>query len=601
MDRDALWRRLRQRKLVQWGLFYLAGAWVLLQFADFLADTFDWPAVAMQVLLVVAAFAFLGVLVLAWYHGDRGHQRMTTTEILILIAISSAASFSTWQVAVRVDPAAASPDGAAGADDAAGFTPVGNTNADPRSIAVLPFVNIGASDEDRYFSDGITEDIIAQLAQNDALRVISRTSVMQYRDTEKTIRQIGEELGVAVVLEGSVRRSGEEVRIVAQLIDARTDEHLWAATYDRNIQDILKIQADVAQQIAAALEAELPPVQVATMSEREVDPEAYNLYLRGRELANSELPEDAGRAAEMFSQALRIDSTFTHAYTALAETMVPAVVMGLGDVDVAVAGIPNVDSIVRMAIAKAPQAPEVQTAVVRRELERWNFDGALDAARRAVAASPNHAPARHALGMILARRGDYAAALRELAQARRLDPHSAAISSDLGEVYYAAGRFDDAIRALRSTLERSPRFAEARLNLALAYQAKGQHADAIRELRQAARDAPDNTVVLGHLGQLLAQSGETAEARQILDRLMEPRRRVPASAIAQIHAGLGEDEEAARWLERAAREHSAALVSPRSNRVFGGLRLDSATARRIFMVPLPPPQPDTARRRGGGR
>lgn len=594
MDRSTLVRRLRERKFVQWVLVYLAGAWVLLQFGDFLADTFEWPAVAMQVALVVAAFGFLAVLVIAWYHGEQGHQRMTTTEALLLIVIASLASFATWQVAVRA-PAdeSAQPQG----EISTAFTPVGNADADPRSIAVLPFVNIGGSEEDEYFSDGVTEDIIAQLAQNDNLRVISRTSVMQYKNTEKTIRQIGQELGVAVVLEGSVRRSGDQIRIVAQLIDARTDEHIWTETYDRNIQDILKIQADVARQIAAALEAEFPPVQVATMSEREVDPEAYNLYLKGRELANSDEPEDVSRAAQLFTEALEIDSTFTFAYTALAETMGPA--MGeLEQLDVTFPQIPNVDSIVRVAISKAPQAPEIRTMVVRQELGRWNFEGALEAAREAAEANPNHAPARRALGMVLARSGDYAGALRELAQARRLDPLSTDIRSDMGEVYFAAGRYDDAIRELRAVLQQDPRHVEARVNLALAYQARGRQEEALRELREAARIAPDNPVVLGQLGQMLAQTGDAAGAREILERLRQHRGRTPASAIAQVYAGLGDEEEVARWLERAARERSAALLSPRANRVFGGLRLDSATARRIRIVPMPPqpPQPDSARR-----
>jgi Flp pilus assembly protein TadD len=255
-----------------------------------------------------------------------------------------------------------------------------------------------------------------------------------------------------------------------------------------------------------------------------------------------------------------------------------------------------VDSIVRVAMAKAPQAPEIRTVMVRQELGRWNFEGALEAARQAVAASPNHAPARHALGMVLARRGDYGAALSELAQARRLDPHSADIRSDLGEVYFVAGRYDDAIRELSEVLERHPRHVEARLNLALAYQASGRQQDALRELREAARIAPDNPIVLGHLGQMLAQSGDAAGAREILEQLMQRRGRTPASAIAQVHAGLGDEEEAARWLERAARDRSAALISPRASRVFGGIHVDSATARRIWITPPPPPTPDSARR-----
>jgi TolB-like protein/Flp pilus assembly protein TadD len=591
MDRNTLLRRLKERKVVQWGLLYLAGAWVLLQFADFLGDTFDWPVVSMQVLLVLAAFGLLGILVLAWYHGDRGHQRMTTVEVLLLVVIAAAASAATWQVGVR-GIASASAGGGTGAGTGNALVPVSDEPVDPRSIAVLPFANFGGAQEDEYFSDGVTEDIIAQLARIDGLRVISRTSVMQYKGTSKTVRQIGEELGVAAVLEGSVRRSGDQVRIVAQLIDARTDEHLWAETYDRGVQDVLKIQADVARRIAQALEAELSPVQMAELSEAEIDPEAYSLYLKGRELANSEAPEDAARAAELFSEALGIDSTFTFAYSALAETMsAVGVRVGQETSGAVVVATPDVDSIMRVALAKVPRAPEVQTYAVRQNLGRWNFEQAAEAGRRAVQQNPNHAPARQAYANVLSRRGEYDAALRELEQARALDPHSPSILSDLGEVHFAAGHFDEAIRQLRATVQRFPDHVDARINLALAYRAQGRNEEALAELRRAAERSPESPVVLGMLGQLLAEAGQPEEARRILGELMQRGRPTPPVAVAQIYSGLGEHDEAVRWLERAARERSATLVNPRWNRLLQEMHLDSATARRIFVVPMPPTPP----------
>jgi adenylate cyclase len=605
VDRNVLLRRLKERKVVQWGLLYLAGAWVLLQFADFLGDTFDWSAVSMKVLLVLAAFGLLAVLVLAWYHGDRGHQRMTTAEVLLLIAIAAAASAGTWQVGVRAT-ATTSADAGRGVDPG-GVTRVDDTPVDPRSIAVLPFVNIGGDAENEYFSDGITEDIIAQLARIDGLRVISRTSVMQYKGTSKTVLQIGEELGVAAVLEGSVRRSGDEVRIVAQLIDARTDEHLWAETYDRGIQDVLKIQADVARRIAQALEAELSPVQMAELSEAEIDPEAYSLYLKGRELANSDEPADIERAAGLFSDALAIDSTFTFAYSALAETLGEVGMRWGLEADPVVVAVPRVDSMLRVALSKVPRAPEVQTYEVREQLGRWDYDRAVESGRRAAEQNPNHAPARHAYAMVLGRRGEYDAALRQLEAARARDPHSPAIQTDLGEVYFAAGQFEDAMRELRTTVERFPEHVEARINLALVYRAQGLRGDALAEIRRAAQLAPDNPVALGLLGQILAESGQEEEARRILRQLLEGAERVPPAAIAQIHAGLGDTEEAGRWIERAARERSATLVHPRWNRLLLEMPMDSATARRIFIAPAPPVPPradgaprDSAGRRSGG-
>ncbi|MGH7554686.1 MAG: hypothetical protein ACREMQ_16915, partial [Longimicrobiales bacterium] len=237
----SFWRELKQRKLVQWGLGYLAASLVLVQFADFLSDTFAWQPAVLRVMTVILGFAFLAVLVVAWYHGERGHQTMRPSELLWLALIAIAAGLTSWRLA---QPPVQAADLAAN-DLVGDVTPVQSMNDARKSVAVRPFSNIGEDPANEYFSDGITEDIIARLSQVSGLRVISRTSVMQYKKTDKTIRQIGQELGVEYVLEGSVQRSNDDVRIIAQLIDANTDEHVWSGIFDRQIQDILAVQGEV--------------------------------------------------------------------------------------------------------------------------------------------------------------------------------------------------------------------------------------------------------------------------------------------------------------------------------------------------------------------
>jgi tetratricopeptide (TPR) repeat protein len=288
---------------------------------------------------------------------------------------------------------------------------------------------------------------------------------------------------------------------------------------------------------------------------------------------------------------------------------------GLGDVadvgsDVAMVGgevpmvggeLPQVDIIVERAMAMVPKAPEIQTLMVRKALERWDLGAADSAARQAVAEHPNYAAAHHWYGVVLGRQGRFGDALRELEAARSLDPLSRSINTDLGELYYASGRFDDAIQQLRRTVERHPRHVEARVNLALALAASGEGDAAIAELRKAVELAPGNPVVLGHIGQVLADAGRREEAEIILQDLLHraERQSIPPSAVAQIYAGLGDREAAVRWLERAADERSSALVSPRVGRLFGDLRQDPRLARVFDLVPRGPqpphvPQPPTA-------
>jgi TolB-like protein/Tfp pilus assembly protein PilF len=561
--------QLRERKLVQWALGYLAGAWVIVEFADLMTDTFGWPVAVLRVLTILLAFSFLGVVVFAWFHGEKGHQRVPRAEVLLLAVIAAAALLTAWRVGAPPVEVTTVSSGAGAAADERDVTPLAAQPADERkSIAVLPLANLSADTANDYFSDGITEDIIARLSQIESLRVISRTSVMQYKGTEKTIPQIGQELGVEYVLEGSVRRDGDKVRIVAQLIDARTDEHVLVRTYDRDLESILAVQAEVAEEIARALEAELSPSVLADLrGPARVDPEAYSLYARGRQMTASDNPEERAHGTELLTRAIERDSTISVAYGALAEALAPPPPLSV-DPTPDVPPPPAVENVMRRVITAHGRAPEVQTFVVRRAMQDWDFEAAEAAAKRAIEANPNYAAAHHSYGMLLARTGRYEEALQHLKAAQSLDPRSASVHEGLGEVLYAMGRFDEAIAALREAIDLEPRSVAAHVTLGLAHQARGQQAAAEAALRRASELSDNSVPVQGYLGYVLATAGKTDEARDILRNISRSEsRRSGSAAAAQIHAALGETDEALDQLRRAVGLRSVVLLSPAINRM----------------------------------
>lgn len=549
MTEHSLIDRLRERKMVQWAVAYGAGALVLLEIADFLADAFNWPSIALRILSVVVGFGFLAVLVIAWYHGEQGHQRVRPVEAVLLSLIGLSGAGTAWWMTTRVEPAAAVADPAGDPADDLLLTAA---NEDGRTgIAIMPFEGIGATADDAAFIDGITEDVIAEIARVDGLRVISRTSVMQYRGTSKTVPEIGRELGVDVILEGSVQRVGQDVRINAQLIDARTDEHLWSATYDRNIKDILKVQSEVAADIAGQMRTRLGvPLQLATAERPEVDPAALEQAMEGRHLAASASAEERRKGMEMLYDAVSMDSNVVFfALPAVADVGPAFEASAVGDVPAP--PDPLMDRVVTRMMRHAPDAPAARTIGIRRALDDRDFDRAERLARQAVEENPNNAMAHRYLGLLLGRSGRTDEAIAQLRAARRLDPHSEQIGTDLGEMLYAAGRTDEAIEQLNTVLREHPRHVPARVALGLAYQAAGQDEAAVAALRQAAAESDHNPMVMGSLGYVFATQGAVESARAVLDtlRVSTELRGGTRIAIAQVMAGLGEIEEAARVLQ----------------------------------------------------
>jgi TolB-like protein/two-component SAPR family response regulator len=423
------------------------------------------------------------------------------------------------------------------------------------SVAVLPFLTLSASPENEYFADGITEDVIAHLSKIRALKVISRTSVMPFKQRQHSLKEIGATLGATTLLDGSIRHVGDRVRIVAKLIDVETDQHLWVETYDRQLTDIFSIQTDVALHIAAALKAELSrDEQMRVRREPTKNLEAYQLFLQGREWLIKYTIESLPRAIEYFGRALAHDPTFALAYASLAMAYTELAENGAMAPDVAYRHAAD-------AAAKALQLdPELGAAHCTvghlRGVREFDWPGAEQAFKRALELSPSSADTYNLYGRLCAAVGRYDEAIALQRRAYELDP--LAHRMDGVTTLLRAGRYEQAVVAAESAVELDPGYDRARVTLGWAYFLSGRQADGLAELERAVSLAPEDTMWLGQLGEAYAMAGDAVKAREILRALEDLAGRVFVSPyhIAYVHAGLGDLERAMDCLERAVAERT---------------------------------------------
>jgi serine/threonine protein kinase/Flp pilus assembly protein TadD len=428
--------------------------------------------------------------------------------------------------------------------------PTATPTQDLPSIAVLPFVNRSRDADDEYFADGITEDVIAQLCKVRTLRVVSRTSVMAFKQHEESLKDIASALRVGNILEGSVRRSGDRVRIVAQLIDAGTGQHLWAETYDRDLKDIFGIQSEVALQIAASLKAEL------SLSDRDRirrqptrDVLAYELYLRGRQCFVRFTPEEMRRSIDFFDRAIERDPRFALAYVGLASAYTELVVHGELSRDEAGA---RAVALAEMAKELDPELGDAHSALSHARVAfEFDWEGAEAGYKRAIELSPNSADSFNLYGRMCAglERFDEAIALQQ--RAFELDPLTH--RGDLATAFIRAGRYEEAARVASNALVSAPHDARLHATLGWALFRRGRVDDGLVELEHAVRLLPADTIWLSQLGEAYGLSGRIAQAREVLRRLEDPSRATPVSPyhLAYVYAGLGDAERALDQLERA--------------------------------------------------
>jgi len=437
----------------------------------------------------------------------------------------------------------------------------------PPSVAVLPFLNLSADPENEYFADGITEDVIAHLSKIRALKVISRTSVMAFKQREQSLREIGARLEVATLLEGSVRRAGDRVRIVAQLIDAESDRHLWAETYDRRLTDVFAIQTDVALQIAAALKAELSPDEKSRLHQEPTsDLQAYQLYLQGRHCYLRYTAEGSRRGIEYFEQAVAKDPNYALAYAALA--MVYTELAETGSLRPGEAYARARDASAKaLALDLGLGEAHCMLAYITAVCD-FNWVSAEQEFKRALELTPNSADTHDLYGrMCLAlERNDEALAMERRAQ--ELDP--LAHRADVARALLRAGRYDEALQAATHAVELDPHYARGHATLAWAYLKKGIIERGLAELETAVSLSPGDTLWLAQLGQAYGMVGDVARARDVLHQLEELARQrfVSPYHIAFVYTGLGEQDSAMDWLERAYEDRSGPVYSVKGSFLF---------------------------------
>jgi TolB-like protein/DNA-binding winged helix-turn-helix (wHTH) protein/Flp pilus assembly protein TadD len=422
-----------------------------------------------------------------------------------------------------------------------------------RSLAVLPLESLSSDASQDYFADGMTDELISDLGQISALRVISRTSVMTYKHARKPLPQIARELNVDAVVEGTVLRSGDQVRITAQLIEASTDKHLWSQSYEGELRDTLALQNQVARAIADQIRINLnPQEQAALKTVRVVNPQAYESYLKGRYFWNKRTADGLKVALAYFNQAIDEDPAYPQSYSGLADTYAL-----LGDWQYAVM---TPKEALPKAKAMATKALELDNALGEAHNSLafcldgfdWDFESAGKEFRQAIELNPGYATAHHWYAWHLSLLGRYDEAIPEMRRAESLDPLSLIINADLAELLVLAHSYDESIEQSLKTIEMDPNFAFAHVQLAQAYLAKHMNEEAVAELQKAVQLSGGSPTSIANLARAYVATGKRSEAQKLLSDLKK--RSSPSSSyaaeISVIYAALGDTDQAMNWLEK---------------------------------------------------
>jgi TolB-like protein/DNA-binding winged helix-turn-helix (wHTH) protein/Tfp pilus assembly protein PilF len=420
-----------------------------------------------------------------------------------------------------------------------------------QSVAVLPFENLSHEPEQEYFADGMTEELTTRLGKIGALHVISRTSVMRYKKTSKSLPQVARELNADGIVEGTVQRSGDRVRITAQLIHAPTDHHLWAESYDRELKDVLALQDDVARAIADEIKVTLTPQERMSLAAvRPVNPGAYEAYLKGRYYWNKRTAEGIKKASDYFQQAINQQPNYGIAYSGLADCSSGLAWHGFASPTEA---LPRAKTAALQAIEIDSTSGEAHASLALVLSHQRNWAAAENEFKRALQLSPGYANAHHWYGDYLSVMGRHEEALVEAKRAFELDPLSPMINTWLGFRYYDARQYGEAIAQGRKILEFDPSFAPAHLLLGQAYVQEGLHAQAISELQSATSLSGDSPIYMAQVGVAYAAAGKNAEALSVIDQLQKVSRKsyVSSYGLAQIYAALGDKQHAMKWLQSA--------------------------------------------------
>lgn len=550
---------LKRRNVFRAGAFYAACAWLLVQVATQVFPFFHISEWVVRWIIVVAVIGFPVWLALAWFYewtaqglqresdsptplspGSRASRRNVDRWIVVMLAAAVVLLLAD-KFLFRDQPAKAA-------------------SAPEKSIAVLPFDNLSRDPDNAYFVEGIQDEILTRLAKIADLKVIARSSTLRFQN-KGDLPQIAQQLGVAHLLEGSVQKVSDQVRVNVQLIKAANEAHLWAEVYDRKLTDIFAVESEIAKTIADTLQAKLTGSEQQIIAARPTEnTEAHQLYLKGRFFWNKRTGNDLKKSIDYFEQAIAADPNYGLAYAGLADgyVLLPGYTAGTPR-----EYYPKARTAAKKALELDDTLAEAHTTLA---MAIWyydfNFAQANKEFERAIELNSNYATAHQQYGNnTLSALGRFDEAIAEGKRAVALDPLSSVINSDLGVDYLWARRYDEAVAQFRKLLEMDPGYYFGHYALGQALEAKGSRDEAIAEYEKA-RALNDDPSVLGVLAHAYALSGNRAEAIKIVEQMkaLTKERYVSAYSLGLAHVGLGDKEEALRWLQKAYDDHAGADI-----------------------------------------
>jgi TolB-like protein/Flp pilus assembly protein TadD len=567
MNPKELFGELKRRNVYKVAVAYAIIGWLSVQIATQVFPFLEIPVWVVRLVIVLVAIGFPIALIIAWAF-ELTPEGLKRTELadelpkkssrsrtwLYVTVVAGAISVGLFFLGRYTVSSKQGPWGSAGGQSASTIT--------EKSIAVLPFENLSRDPDNAYFTEGVQEEILTRLAKIADLKVISRTSTERFKSSPDNLPQIAKQLAVANILQGSVQKAADRVRVTVQLINATTDTHLWAESYDRKLIDIFAVESDIARTIADTLKAKLTGAEEQAIARRPTEvPEAHELYLKGRFFWNKRTGPNLRKAIDYFEQAIDKDPKYALAYAGLADSYVLFSAYGAGSPQ---ESLPPAKAAAEKALELDDTLAEAHTSLGQILLfYDLDFAGATREFERAIALNPNYATAHHwyGFGPPLAL-GEFDRAVAELNRAQKLDPLSLIINADLGVVLIAAGRYDEGIAQLRKVIEMDPRFYYAHLKLGEALELKGQLREALAEYQKAA-ELDDDPAVLGLIAHAYAKLGERDQAVRLLAQLQQlaPHRYVPLATFAVIYIALGEKDKAIDCFERAYKDRAGPEIA----------------------------------------
>ena len=549
---------LKRHNVLRAAAFYAASAWLLVQVATQVFPFFHIAEWVVRWIVVAAAIGFPFAMVFSWFYEwtTQGLQLESEIPPNESITRQTGRNLDRWIIAILALAVVLllANTFVLHRDFGSGF----GSTIPAKSIAVLPFDNLSHDPDNAYFSEGIQDEILTRLAKIAELKVISRTSTQRFKSSPENLREIAKQLGVAHILEGSVQKASNSVRVNVQLINAATDAHLWADTYDRQLTDIFAVESEIARTVAETLQAKLTGAAEQVLASRPTDnPEAHQLYLKGRYFWNKRTTPNLQKAIEYFQQAIDLDPQYALAYAGLgdAHSIVPiyAGTRPQDDLSKALAAA-------RKAVELDDNLAEAHTSLANALVMNVQHAAAEPEFRRAIALNPNYATAHQWFGECLFGEGRYPEALAELERAHELDPLSLIINASYGMALAGAGKTAAAIDQLHKAIDLEPNLIAAHSMLGQILEAQGKLKEAIVEYDKVRELAP-TPASLAMLAHAYAQAGRTGEAQRILGDLtsLSQHSYVGPYSLAVVHLALGEKEEALRLLEQAFADHDILL------------------------------------------